>query len=147
MTTLTMRQTVSGRLERFDARRAQAKRQARFGWLIAPATLVIGWVVLIIGIITIPLPGQGWLTTFLGVGILSLEAVWARNLLTWGVRVYDDFFAWYRRQPRALRWSLIAVLLVAVWITFMALAWAGWALGGLNVLTPVFHGWLGWDRP
>lgn len=94
-----------------------------------------------------PVAGQGWLTTFLGVGILSLEAVWARNLLTWGVRVYDDFFAWYRRQPRALRWSLIAVLLVAVWITFMALAWAGWALGGLNVLTPVFHGWLGWDRP
>lgn len=39
------------------------------------------------------------------------------------------------------------MLLVAVWITFMALAWAGWALGGLNVLTPVFHGWLGWDRP
>lgn len=147
MTTLTMRQMVTGRLESFETRRARAKRQARFGWLIAPATLVAGWVVLLIGIVTIPLPGQGWLTTFLGVCILSLEAVWARTLLTWGVRAYDGFFAWYRSRPKKLRWSLITALIFAVWVTFLALAWAGWALGGLEFLTPVFHGWLGWQRP
>lgn len=140
----TMREMVTTRVNRLESFHQRSKR-ARFGWLIAPTTQVIGWLVLIVGIITIPLPGQGWLTTFLGVGILSLEANWARRLLSFGVRSYDTFFDWYHRQSRAVRWSLIAAMLVVIWLVFMALIWLFWAFGALDFLNTFMTG-LGLSR-
>lgn len=39
-----------------------------------------GVVVLLVGIVTIPLPGPGWATVFLGLGMLALEFTWAERL-------------------------------------------------------------------
>ena len=74
---------VYRRVDRLAQTHVKAKG-GRYGYLVRPLTLVLGWSVLILGLITIPLPGQGWLTTFLGVGILSFEQRWARRLLRAG---------------------------------------------------------------
>ena len=41
---------------------------------------IAGSIVLLIGIVTIPLPGPGWATVFLGLGMLALEFAWAERL-------------------------------------------------------------------
>ncbi|HCM52141.1 TPA: hypothetical protein DIS56_03365 [Candidatus Saccharibacteria bacterium] len=53
------------------------KRTAKFLRRIAIATL--GFLVLIVGLILIPLPGPGLLVTIVGLFILSLEFAWAEK--------------------------------------------------------------------
>ncbi len=141
-----MRQMVAERIERFEHRWEERKKTTRLGFLIRPATITLGVVVLAVGLITIPLPGQGWLTTFLGIGILSLEVEWARHLLAWGVRVYDDFFAWYRRQSRLVRWSLILATILVIWLVFAVMGWLFWAMGGLTWVDFFYGDWLGLEK-
>lgn len=43
--------------------------------------IVIGFTLLGVGIVMIVTPGPGWLTIFLGLGLLAAEFVWARRLL------------------------------------------------------------------
>lgn len=140
-----MREMVQDRVTRFETSYGRVK-SGRYGWIVRPGILALGTVVLIIGIITIPLPGQGWLTTFLGVGILSLEAKWAQSILTWGVGAYDSFFSWYHRQARWLKWTLIVLAAVIIFATFALVAWLMWFFGGLDFLNPVFLEYLGWER-
>ncbi|HEV8564834.1 MAG TPA: TIGR02611 family protein [Actinomycetota bacterium] len=45
------------------------------------AVTVVGFLVLVIGLILIPLPGPGWLIVFAGLAILAREYVWAERLL------------------------------------------------------------------
>lgn len=45
------------------------------------AVTVVGFLVLLIGVILIPLPGPGWLIVFAGLAILAREYVWAERLL------------------------------------------------------------------
>lgn len=130
-----MREMVSERVERLSTTHARSK-EGRYGYLVRPLTLVLGWTVLIVGIVTIPLPGQGWLTTFLGVGILSLEHRWARNLLARGVHLYDRFFAWYHRQSMVVRLSLISGLILVIWVIFAGIVWTAWQAGALEFLDP-----------
>lgn len=132
----TMREMVSDRVHRFSETHQRSK-DATYGFLVRPLTLTLGWTVLVIGLITIPLPGQGWLTTFLGVGILSLEQRWAHNLLGWGVRAYDRFFAWFNRQDLTTRISMIAGLILAIWVIFVGIAIGWWHAGGLDFLSPM----------
>jgi uncharacterized protein (TIGR02611 family) len=51
---------------------ARAKRIAR---------IVVGFALLAVGILLVPLPGPGWLTIGLALGILASEFVWAERLL------------------------------------------------------------------
>ncbi|MBZ8176753.1 TIGR02611 family protein [Corynebacterium sp. 3HC-13] len=132
----TMRQMVHERIERIQETHQKTK-QSRYGFLVRPLTLILGWTVVIIGIITIPLPGQGWLTTFVGVGILSLEQKWARNLLGWGVHQYDRLAAWYSRQSLSARVFMMAVLVVVIWVVFIALAYGFWRWGSAEWLDPL----------
>ncbi|MGD7002713.1 TIGR02611 family protein [Corynebacterium halotolerans] len=132
----TMREMVHVRVEKLRASHQQTKA-ARYGFLVRPLTLILGWTVLVVGVITIPLPGQGWLTTFIGVGILSLEQEWARRLLGWGVKLYDRFFAWYHRQPLLGRIAMITGLILVIWAIFLGIVIGWWHAGGLDVLTPV----------
>ena len=44
---------------------------------------VVGWAVVVVGIVLIPLPGPGWLVVFAGLAILATEFAWARRLLRW----------------------------------------------------------------
>ncbi len=131
----TMRQMVAVRVERLAVTHERSK-DGRYGYLVRPLTLILGWTVLVVGLVTIPLPGQGWLTTFLGVGILSLEQKWAHDLLTRGVHLYDRFFAWYHRQSLAARLLMISALIAVIWVIFVGILWTAWQAGALEFLDP-----------
>ena len=45
------------------------------------AITIAGFLVVLLGLIMIPLPGPGWLIVFLGLGILDREYIWAERLL------------------------------------------------------------------
>lgn len=135
----SMRDAVHERVESFRDFHAGSK-EGKYGLLVRPLTLLLGWTVFTAGILMIPLPGQGWLVTFLGVGILSLEVGWARRLLDWGVGIYDRFVAWFERQSAQARIALVATLILVIWLTFAAGAYVAWRLGGLDFLTgPLLH--------
>ncbi|AJE32255.1 hypothetical protein B842_02010 [Corynebacterium humireducens NBRC 106098 = DSM 45392] len=129
---------VSDRIDRIKDTHSRAK-EGRYGFLVRPLTLTLGWTILIIGVVTIPLPGQGWLTTFIGVGILSLEQAWAKNLLVRGVHVYDRFFDWFHRQRQSVRITLVTLLIVVIWIVFLGVGYGMWRAGTLDFLTPWAH--------
>lgn len=131
----SMREMVAERIDRIEDRHARAK-EGRYGFMVRPLTLTLGWTVLIIGLITIPLPGQGWLTTFIGVGILSLEQRWAKNLLVQGVHLYDRFFDWFHRQRQSVRVTLVILLIIVIWVVFIGIGYGMWRAGTLDFLTP-----------
>ena len=43
--------------------------------------IVIGFTLLLVGAVMLITPGPGWLTIFLGLGLLAAEFVWARRLM------------------------------------------------------------------
>jgi len=43
--------------------------------------ILVGFTLLILGVVMIVTPGPGWLTIFLALGVLAAEFVWARRLL------------------------------------------------------------------
>jgi Putative transmembrane protein (PGPGW) len=45
------------------------------------AITIVGFAVVVLGLILVPLPGPGWLIVFAGLAILATEYVWARRLL------------------------------------------------------------------
>jgi len=45
------------------------------------ANLLVGWAVVVVGIILIPLPGPGWLIVGIGLLVLGREVRWARAAL------------------------------------------------------------------
>jgi uncharacterized protein (TIGR02611 family) len=59
--------------------RAVGKFVRRSGKRMAVA--VVGFVVLVVGLVLIPLPGPGWLVVFAGLAILATEFAWAERLL------------------------------------------------------------------
>ena len=50
------------------------------------AVTIVGFAVLILGIVLIPLPGPGWAIVFGGLAILATEYVWAQRLLNFAKR-------------------------------------------------------------
>lgn len=66
----------------------------------------IGGAVIIAGIAMLVLPGPGWLTIFLGLGILGTEFRWARRILQWlrmKVSIWADRWKAYRASRAAAR--------------------------------------------
>jgi uncharacterized protein (TIGR02611 family) len=55
--------------------------------------ILIGFTLLLVGVVMLVTPGPGWLTIALGLAILAAEFVWARRLLdrlkAQGVRLRD----------------------------------------------------------
>lgn len=97
---------------------------------------LIGGIVLLIGIITIPYPGPGWLTVFAGLAILSTEFAWAKKVLRFARGKYDAWQQWMARQHasvRAMFWTFTAVVVIATL----------WLLNGYGYLAD-FVG-LNWD--
>ncbi|MDO5099811.1 MAG: TIGR02611 family protein [Corynebacterium sp.] len=133
-----MRDAVNAKIDAITSRH-EAMKAKRFGFLVRPTVLVLGWLVVVFGIITIPLPGPGWLTVFVGIGILSLELHWASRVLAWGVRRYDQFTTWYQSQTRVTRASLVAASCAAVWVAVGGTVFVAWKLGAIPALDPVMH--------
>lgn len=133
-----MGQAVEERVDKFRAYH-QALKQKRHGWLVRPATLVTGWLVFLVGLVTIPFPGPGWLTVFVGMGILSLELEFPHRVLGFGIRLYDRFDHWWDRQGVVVRATCGFLLLLLIWVVFAVLFWLGWRWGLLDFARP----WLG----
>jgi uncharacterized protein (TIGR02611 family) len=55
---------------------SEALRQAR-----RVGILIIGFALLLCGVVMLITPGPGWALIFAGLGVLALEFVWARQLL------------------------------------------------------------------
>ncbi|GAA4684263.1 TIGR02611 family protein [Frondihabitans cladoniiphilus] len=62
---------------------------------------VFGFLVIIVGIIMIPLPGPGWLVVFLGLAILGTEFPAAHRLNMWVQRRLHAIWAWIRGKRAA----------------------------------------------
>ena len=43
--------------------------------------IVVGFTLLLVGVVMIVTPGPGWLVIFLGLGLLAAEFLWARRLM------------------------------------------------------------------
>jgi uncharacterized protein (TIGR02611 family) len=85
---------------------------------------LVGLVVIIVGIVLLAAPGPGWLTIFVGLGILATEFAWARSLLGRVRRIVGSWTAWLERQPRWVSALVGAVGLIAL----AAVAGGGWLL-------------------
>jgi uncharacterized protein (TIGR02611 family) len=82
---------------------------------------VLGGLIVVLGIIMIPFPGPGWAVVILGLAVLALEFVWAKNLLEFTKRHVQSWTHWIARQSIAVR-ALIGVAClilvgVVVWVS------------------------------
>jgi uncharacterized protein (TIGR02611 family) len=81
---------------------------------------LLGWSVLLLGIVMIPYPGPGWLVVFLGLSILAKEFDWARDIHDFATGKYNEWTVWLKAQPlyiKAIFWCLTTVtVLVTVWL-------------------------------
>jgi uncharacterized protein (TIGR02611 family) len=59
---------------------------------------VVGGLVVAFGIVTIPLPGPGWLTVIAGLFVLATEFTWAERLLAFTRRHVSRWTEWLGRQ-------------------------------------------------
>ncbi|MBY3552158.1 TIGR02611 family protein [Modestobacter lapidis] len=75
---------------------------------------VVGGLVLAVGIVTIPLPGPGWLTVIAGLFVLATEFTWAERLLEFTRKHVARWTEWLGHQPFAVR--LGVGLLTAVFV-------------------------------
>lgn len=91
---------------------------------------VVGTLVLVVGIITIPYPGPGWAIVFLGLGILATEFRAAQVVLHHARRRYDAVMAWFTRQHIAVKalsaLFTAAVVVITLWLFGAVALGAGW---------------------
>jgi uncharacterized protein (TIGR02611 family) len=71
-----------------------------------------GGLVVAFGVVTIPLPGPGWLTVIAGLFVLATEFAWAERLLQFTRRHVTSWTDWLGRQPLVVRIG-VAVLTAA----------------------------------
>lgn len=58
-----------------------------------------GGTLILVGILLLVLPGPGWALIFSGLGLLAMEFVWARRILTQTRdRFEDEFEKWFKNQ-------------------------------------------------
>ncbi|WP_245670619.1 TIGR02611 family protein [Nocardia flavorosea] len=93
---------------------------------------VVGTVVFVVGVITIPFPGPGWALVFAGIGILATEFAVARHALVWLRDKYRRGMAWYiSRGPLMQVLAFLATCAVVVATL--------WLLGTFGLV----GGWIG----
>jgi uncharacterized protein (TIGR02611 family) len=124
------RETAEQRRERYDhdEMRSLRERVADSKWrrrLAARRTVnhcyrivvgVLGALIVALGIVTIPLPGPGWLTVIAGLFVLATEFTWAERLLEFTKKHVKRWTDWVTAQP--------------VWVrTVIALATAAFVYG------------------
>lgn len=141
----SMRDAVAEKVAAIEARH-NAMKQKRYGFLVRPAVLVIGWLVVLVGLITIPFPGPGWLTVFVGVGILSLEVNWAHRLLEWGIRKYEQFFDWYKSKNKATRYFIIFLICACVWVAVGGTMFGMWYFDKMPIMDSMMERWTSFEK-
>jgi uncharacterized protein (TIGR02611 family) len=127
----TQRETASERRARYDADEVRSLRErvARTRWRRALAARrsvnrcyqilvgIVGGLVVALGLVTIPLPGPGWLTVIAGLFILATEFTWAERLLEFtrkNVKRWSDWVSAQRVWVRLLITSVTAAFVCGV---------------------------------
>jgi uncharacterized protein (TIGR02611 family) len=141
------RESPDARRARYDADDVHSLRErvAGSGWrrrlaarrsLDAPyrvAVGVVGGLVVAIGLVTIPLPGPGWLTVIAGLFLLATEFTWAERLLEFTRRHVARWTGWLGRQSVAVRVALALVTAAFVYgvlvVTLHAFGVPDWVPG------------------
>ena len=92
-------------------------RRKRAPWYIRWPRMLLGFVVTLVGVVLLPLPGPGWVIIAAGLSILARDLAWADRLLQ---RVR-------RRLPRRadgkVRRSAIAAAMVLMIMTLSVASW------------------------
>jgi uncharacterized protein (TIGR02611 family) len=91
-------------------RRLAARRTVDHGYRVGVG--LVGAVIVAFGIVTIPLPGPGWLTVIAGLFVLATEFTWAERLLEFTKRHVTNWTDWIGRQRMWVR-VLIALATAA----------------------------------
>jgi uncharacterized protein (TIGR02611 family) len=108
---------------RFWALRAQAER-TRVGQLIWKCVVaVLGFAIIVVGIVLLPLPGPGWLIIFAGIGLWATEFAWAHRLLAWARAKVALGTSWIARWPMWAKVLAVLVVLAALyplWLGYQA---------------------------
>jgi uncharacterized protein (TIGR02611 family) len=71
---------------------------------------VLGLIVVIAGIVMLIIPGQGWVTIFIGFAIWSTEFPWAQSVLAFFRRQLARCTSWFRGRPRWLLWVAVGIV-------------------------------------
>ncbi len=82
---------------------------------------IIGGLVLLVGLVTVPYPGPGWLTVFAGLAILASEFDWAQRLLDSARARYDLWQTWLKSQNKYVRFLVAMMTAIIVVITIYLL--------------------------
>ncbi|MFJ4461408.1 MULTISPECIES: TIGR02611 family protein [unclassified Streptomyces] len=82
----------------------KASRPLHLSWQVG--VFVVGFAVVVAGIIMLPLPGPGWLVIFGGMAIWATEFVWAQLVLRWTRRKVTEA-AQRALDPRVRRRNII----------------------------------------
>ncbi|MGY1986873.1 TIGR02611 family protein [Blastococcus sp. SYSU DS0669] len=95
---------------------------------------VVGTAVVLVGLVTVPLPGPGWLTVLAGLALLASEFTWAERLLAVARRHVTRWTRWATAQGPAVRLLLAAgtavLALAAVLLGLAVVGVPGWPPGG-----------------
>ncbi|SHN73314.1 TIGR02611 family protein [Geodermatophilus obscurus] len=82
-------------------RRLAARRPLDHGYRLVVGA--VGGLVVAFGLVTIPLPGPGWLTVITGLFLLATEFTWAERLLDFTRRHVRAWTEWLGRQRAWVR--------------------------------------------
>lgn len=93
---------------------------------------ILGGLVVLLGIITIPYPGPGWLIVFAGLGILSTEFDWAQRTLSRVRAKYDAWQEWVEKQRVWVRIALGAATFALVVLTV-------YLVNGYGIMNSMFN--------
>ena len=88
-------------------RRVAARRSIDHAYRVGVG--IVGALVVAVGLVTIPLPGPGWLTVIAGLFVLATEFMWAERLLEYTKRRVSAWTEWLGRQPVWVRLGIGAL--------------------------------------
>ncbi|WP_249933334.1 TIGR02611 family protein [Blastococcus sp. CCUG 61487] len=112
-------------------RRIAAHRSTDHAYRVAVG--VVGGLVVAFGLVTIPLPGPGWLTVIAGLFVLASEFTWAERLLEFTKKHVSRWTAWVARQPLWVRLLLALATAAFVYgvvvVTLHLIGIPGWVPG------------------
>jgi uncharacterized protein (TIGR02611 family) len=118
-------------------KRIAARRSLDHGYRVGVG--IVGGLIVAVGLVTIPLPGPGWLTVIAGLFVLATEFLWAERLLEFTKRHVQRWTDWVTNQPLWVRLALAAATAAFVYgVLVVTLHWTGvpdWVPGWV----PLWH--------
>lgn len=116
-----MEERISRLMDRMKSRH-ESMRRRWYGPFLSPVLLVLGFCLLIVGIVILPTPAPGWLLIFISLGLLSLVHPPMRRFNVRLARLYDASEAWFRDRHWSTQVALGAALTISV-AAIMATVW------------------------